>query len=440
MSILDNIDLFIILLSYYMKLSAWIDFWTTNTAVWYSQWEWDVNMAHIWDNWRSTTERTAIFYDFSDVRNPIIGEGWRQLYIEGQEGKLITSPKSFLKAQELPKVWVLRQRYDLIEIISHILIEFKSRLEKEAWENIDSILVGRPVKFHDDKPELDRLAQDRLEKAFRLAGFRNVEFQYEPIAAYSSFVHSNPGKINSWDTTLVVDLWWGTSDFSVVLQWGKESKVIGNGWVYIGWDDIDQRLIFSHYSDYFWKKSLYKSMTWQKLNVPVSIFWGLSDKTKLLFFRQDFGKIIRDIFPLLISDQDKIDFGRLKEILEDLWLGYYLHSIVEQAKITLTEEERALSDFSMFSDSFTTVLSQVGFEELILEEVDRICWGIQDVLNQTWVTPQGIHHVVLNGGTGFIPLVQNSVEQLLWKWKLLHGNTLSSVWYGLTLESWRIFK
>lgn len=423
-----------------MRLTAWIDFWTTNTAMWYSQWEWKVIMAHIWDDWKSTTERTAIFYDFSDVHHPIIGEEGRKLYVEWEEGKLITSPKSFLKAQELPKVWVLRQRYDLVEIISHILIEFKSRLEKEAWDNIDSILVGRPVKFHDDKPELDRLAQERLEKAFRLAGFKNVEFQYEPIAAYNAFVHSNPGRIQSWDTTLVVDLWWGTSDFSVVLQWQKDSEVIGNGWVYVGWDDIDQRLIFSHFSDYFWKNALYRSMTWQELNVPVSIYWGLSDKTKLLFFRQDFGKIIRDIFPLLISQQDRIEFGRLKEILEDLWLGYFIHSVVEQAKINLTREDRVESDFNMFSNAFTTDLSRIDFDELIWEEVTRISQGIQEVLTQTWVTAQSINHVVLNGGTGFIPLVQNSVENLLWKWKILHGNTLSSVWYWLTLESNARFK
>lgn len=424
-----------------MKLSAGIDFWTTNTSIWFSRSKWDVNIVRIWDNWKSTTERTAIFYDFSDIERPIVWEKWKQLYIEGEKGRLITSPKSFLKSQELPKVWILRQKYDLLEIISHILIEFKSRVEREAWENIDSILVWRPVKFHDTRPELDRLAQERLEKAFRLAGFKNIEFQYEPIAAYNAFVHWDRGKIKTWDTTLVVDLGGGTSDFSIILQWKEASEIIWNGWVYVWWDDIDKRLIFSHYSNFLWKKSQYRSMTGQKLDVPVSIFWWLAEKTKLLFFKQDLEKIIREVFPLIIDEQqNKADFWRLKEILDELALWYDLHSIVEQGKISLTEVEWITSNFSMFHNSFSAELSRRDFEDYIRDEVKKISHGIKDVLVQTWVHSNDIQHVVLNGWTGFIPLVRKSVEDILWKGKLLYGNTLSSVWYGLTLESSRIFK
>ena len=423
-----------------MKLSAWIDFWTTNTAIWYSNSEWDISMAHIWEKWKSTTERTAIFYDFSDVRNPIVGEEGRQLYIEGEEWKLITSPKSFLKAQELPKVWVLRQRYDLIEIISHILITFKSRLEEEAWESIDSILVGRPVKFHDKKPELDRIAQERLEKAFKLAGFNNVEFQYEPIAAYNSFIHSNPGEIKAWDTTLIVDLWWGTSDFSLVLQWDKKSEVIGNGGVYIGWDNVDQRLIFSHYANHFWKWAQYKSMEWSELIVPVSIFWGLADKTKLLFFKQDYWRIIQGILPILTSEQGKIEFWRLKEILEDLGLWNYLHSIVEKSKIELTQNASNSSNFDLFRKPFSVDLSQKELEEIIKNEVSTICLGIRWILEEAGIDGEWVNNVIMNGWTSYIPVIQQAVEWLVWKWKILQTDDLSAVWRWLTLESFNMFK
>lgn len=123
-----------------------------------------------------------------------------------------------MNSKEIPEVQVIRERYDLIEIISHILIDFKWKLDNEAGQDVDSILIWRPVKFHDENPDLDKIAEERLKKAFHLAWFKNIEFQYEPVAAYNAFLSQNPHGIERGSKTLVVDLWWWTSDFSIILN------------------------------------------------------------------------------------------------------------------------------------------------------------------------------------------------------------------------------
>jgi hypothetical chaperone protein len=51
---------------------------------------------------------------------------------------------------------------------------------------VDSVVLGRPVVFSTDAAK-DAVAEQRLERAARKAGFRNIWFQYEPVAAALAF-------------------------------------------------------------------------------------------------------------------------------------------------------------------------------------------------------------------------------------------------------------
>lgn len=65
-----------------MNTSSWIDFWTTNTSIWYIRNEWGVNMVWVWKKNDSTTDRSSVFYDFWDSWSPVIWEAGIQLHIE----------------------------------------------------------------------------------------------------------------------------------------------------------------------------------------------------------------------------------------------------------------------------------------------------------------------------------------------------------------------
>jgi len=103
---------------------------------------------------------------------------------------------------------------------------------------VSDLVLGRPVIFSEDR-ERDRTAQNRLESAARLAGFKNIVFQLEPIAAALAYENSLlPGQEQ---IVLVGDFGAGRSDFTIHKAGKKagsrtqrERDILSVGGVYIG--------------------------------------------------------------------------------------------------------------------------------------------------------------------------------------------------------------
>jgi hypothetical chaperone protein len=72
------------------------------------------------------------------------------------------------------------------------------------------VVLGRPVFFVDDDPAADQEAEDTLADVARKIGFKDVSFQYEPIAAAFDYEST----IEKEELVLIVDIGGGTSDFS----------------------------------------------------------------------------------------------------------------------------------------------------------------------------------------------------------------------------------
>ena len=62
-------------------------------------------------------------------------------------------------------------------------------------------MLGRPVFFVDEDPAADQEAEDTLAEVARKLGFKDVSFQYEPIAA--AFDEST---ISREELVLIVDI------------------------------------------------------------------------------------------------------------------------------------------------------------------------------------------------------------------------------------------
>ena len=104
-------------------------------------------------------------------------------------------------------------------------------------------MLGRPVQFIENDAAADRQAQDDLEKAARTVGFRNIEFQYEPIAAALDYELS----VQKEELVFVVDIGGGTADFSIVRVSPEKSRtadrrgdILANRGVRVGGTDFDR--------------------------------------------------------------------------------------------------------------------------------------------------------------------------------------------------------
>ena len=99
---------------------------------------------------------------------------------EPDEGYYIKSPKSFLGASGL-----LPQQIDLFEdIVAAMMSNVKNLTEESLGRSVTQTVIGRPINFQGLRGEESNIqALKILTNAAKRVGFKDVEFQFEPVAA-----------------------------------------------------------------------------------------------------------------------------------------------------------------------------------------------------------------------------------------------------------------
>ena len=132
---------------------------------------------------QSVTLPSVIFFSFED-ESAYFGRSAVSEYVTGGDGRLMRSLKSVLGTSLFSDTTRIKRRaVSFAEILGTFIAEMRSRAGVELGAEIDTVVLGRPVRFVDDDDAADAEAQRQLESAARGQGFRNIEFQFEPIAA-----------------------------------------------------------------------------------------------------------------------------------------------------------------------------------------------------------------------------------------------------------------
>src|SRR4029078_5606112 len=126
---------------------------------------------------------SAIFFE-RDGGKTMIGRKAIAAYIEGTPGRFMRSLKSVLGTTFIDETTSLgRKRVKFRDVIALYLGAVKARAEAAVGRLFDQGVFGRPVHFVDNSPEGDRQAENTLGEIARGVGFKDVTFQFEPIAA-----------------------------------------------------------------------------------------------------------------------------------------------------------------------------------------------------------------------------------------------------------------
>ena len=167
--------------------------------------------GHQWQ----TTLPSALFFSFEDDQVSF-GRQAISRYTAGEPGRLMRSMKNIMGSAFMGETTqVKRRHYTFEEIIGFFVQSLKQRAEQYLGEEagpVDAVVLGRPVFFNDDNPELDREAEQRLQNVAQSVGFSQVSFQYEPIAAAFDYER----QVQHEELALIVDIGGGTSDFTIV--------------------------------------------------------------------------------------------------------------------------------------------------------------------------------------------------------------------------------
>ena len=415
-----------------VKCSVGIDFGTTNSAIAIAT-AGSVQVAHFpFLGGMVDTFRSVLFFEHAlrggATPKPLAGPAAIERYLEPHEGgRLIQSLKSFAANRTFQSTQIGARQYKLEHLIGIFLKALRLAVERQFGPLGDHAIVGRPVTFVGTrKPEDETLATDRLRRAYAIAGFDHIRFEYEPIGAAYSYAQ----RLKMSELVLIADFGGGTSDFSIVqLSPGSKHDIVATAGVPVGGDTFDARIIRHLVSPILGLGSWYQSVD-KTLPVPASLYRKLESWHHLSFLRSRENLRILESVHAQAHEPEKI--ARFLEIVaEDL--GYHLHQSVQRAKMELSKREE--TEF-VFADTSVEIRSRVTrreFESWIGEDLVDIEGCVRELLMQSGVRPERIDRVFLTGGSSLVPALRHLFARQFGPAKLAAGHEFTSVARGLAL-------
>ncbi|UCH59076.1 MAG: Hsp70 family protein, partial [Anaerolineales bacterium] len=170
----------------------------------------------------------------------------RDVYVyvdELQPGRLLQYLKTALRraggTSGYTGTQVFERFYYVVDLIEVFLTTIKSRAETILGEQITGVTLGRPVKFS-DQAELDKQAEKTLRQAALKAGFAEVDFELEPVAAALYYEKT----LRRPQNALIFDFGGGTLDLALLrLGDPQERQIFASGGIGIAGSDFDRAII-----------------------------------------------------------------------------------------------------------------------------------------------------------------------------------------------------
>lgn len=346
---------------------------------------------------------TAVFLDFGQQRR-LYGRAAARAMMEGQEGRFLRALKSVLGtplAQE--KRQFLNQKLTLIEVIAHFLEEIRKRAEAATYQSFDSVLSGRPVRFHSAAPDRNLQAQKDLEEAYRLAGFKSVAFLPEPEAA--ALAVGGEGRV------LIVDIGGGTSDFTLCDRRGDQTHVLASQGIRVGGTDFDKAVSLSHVMPLMgYGASIGNEIGDGRHLAPRALFQDLASWEKISFV---YGPaLLRDVRRWEKLAENPQLFARLGEVLE-MHLGHDVAYAVEAGKIRANGEGLARIQLDTVEKGLCAALARDVMQAELAGFADQIVACAEETIALAGVSRKSVERIVYVGGSSLMGILQQRMQALL---------------------------
>lgn len=370
---------------------------------------------------------------------PFAGPWAVDAYLESAgAGRLIQSTKSFVASRLFLSTNVYGTVLSIETLVAYVVRELRRRAEATLGDLGRRAVVGRPVSFANaGGPEDDALAEQRLRSAFAQAGFHEVEFEYEPVAAAWHYEQA----IGRDALVLIADFGGGTSDFCLVRvgpgQKGRErgESILGSAGVALAGDAFDGKIVRHLVSPHLGRGASFKSLFGRVLPVPAWIYGHLERWNHVSFLRQR-----RTLQLLYDLRREAVEPGPLEALvhLVEQDLGFPLHRAVEASKLALSREPSARFRFDALPSPIEATFTRRDFEAWIAEELEAVGSCVDGLLARCGAAPRDVDRVFLTGGSSLVPAVREIFATRFGAERLDQGGEFTSVARGLALAAaWR---
>lgn len=329
-------------------------------------------------------------------------------YHGGAEGRIFRSLKKFLPDPLFTGTQVHGVYHSLEELMGRMLRTMRMRAEAVAGEGVKSVVLGHPALFS-RQPQLHQQALQRLEKAARLAGFTDIDFCPEPIAAAHEFATS----LETARTVLIADFGGGTSDFTVVKlrpEGFQPEDVLALDGLSIAGDAFDGSIMEHSVAPYFGSKVEYRVPFGSNVQrLPKALVRKMCSPADLLLLgRQDYLEFFQKLDDWSVGENDAQSLERLRLLVEDRQ-GYALFQSIEEGKKNLSSHEQATIAYQYPGIDLHVPLLRGEFNDYSAPLVEAIVECMDRTILQSGLTPDQIDLVCCTGGTARLKAVQGAM-------------------------------
>ncbi|HEX7987990.1 MAG TPA: Hsp70 family protein [Duganella sp.] len=382
-----------------------------------------------------TTLPSVVFFNAEDEQ-VTFGRAALAEYLAGYEGRLMRSLKSLLGTSLIDgQTEVGGRALPFRMLLAQFIGEVKQRAERSAGREFTSAVFGRPVHFIDDSKENDQLAEDTLAEVARSVGFKDIAFQFEPIAAAFDY----ESQIDREELVLIADIGGGTSDFSLVRLSPERAKkterrddILANGGVHIGGTDFDKYLSLSSVMPLLG----YGSRLRNNSEVPSSYFFNLA--TWHTINQAYTKKMWTQLSDLLRDSAEQEKLGRLQRLIDER-AGHWLAMKVEEGKIALSDAAKVQLELDRLSPAVTLELDRAQFDDAIGHLVGSVENTVLKLLAEAGVAPADVDTVFFTGGSSGVRMLRERIGALVPAARKVEGDLFGSIGAGLALDAVRKF-
>jgi hypothetical chaperone protein len=349
---------------------------------------------------------------------------------QGGEGRFFRSIKKFLPENNYKGTTVFNKSMSISEIVAVFLSTMRQRANKITNENVERIVMGRPALYSLNKED-DQLAQDRMQKACELAGFKEVIFCPEPIAAGLDYnANTSAEKI-----VLIADFGGGTSDFTLMKIHKRaysQDDILGLSGIFMAGDALDGVMMKDFIAPHFGSRFEYKIPGGNNiLTFPRQLLKKICSPAHITHLRdRDTWEYLQHIQKFALTKDGEKHMHQLFTLVE-CQLGFPLFDEIEKSKVRLGSNDSTIFDYHYPGIDINEEISKSSYQLSITPAVLEIIATMMEVFKQSGLSITDVDQVCLTGGTSQLPKIRESLANIFGKDKLIEYNIYQSVVNGL---------
>ncbi|HET6597281.1 MAG TPA: Hsp70 family protein [Anaerolineales bacterium] len=341
---------------------------------------------------------------------------------ELQPGRLMQYLKTALRKEKYEGTQIFERYYTVGDLARTYLTLLKERAEAVLGEPISAVTLGRPVRFS-ESPEQDHKAQETLRQSAHEAGFKEVDFELEPIAAALDYEQT----LTKPENIVIFDFGGGTLDIAVMrLGDLSKRKVYASGGVDIAGSDFDRAIIEKRMLPHFgYGRVRYHPEI-------VEMIHAIPDWMALPYLGTPINKNILE--KAIRAGTAPIQLKALQGLIyNDLAFTFY--NRVEAGKITLSNDGATIISLEDKDIALWELYTRHQFETDIygyLIDVEKV---LLETIAKSGLEPGEIDAVVKTGGSSNIPLFTEMLTRIFGAEKVKASNAFTSVVAGLAIKA-----